>query len=153
MFQIISKWRAAGCTYLTKDHLKYSLSSKCWILIKPCLDCIMIFYIIWWNCCQLKDFVLEYHNIIYPTRTLTKISLYVWYNRSIYWFIYIISITLINNWKSRNFWVTIKSGIFCFIMIFHFLKPNPLNLNPSNLLVSQSISLLLIVNSIYLSCS
>ena len=36
-FVILAGWWSAGCKYLTKHHLKDSLSSIFWILIKPFL--------------------------------------------------------------------------------------------------------------------
>ena len=57
-----------------------------------------------------------------PNRIFSKRFLYVWYNRNIDWFKYIINITLINN--CLCFWVWLKSAIFCFFITFYFLKAN-----------------------------
>ena len=53
------------------------------------------------------------------TRTISKIFLYVWYYCSKKWFRYIINITFINN--CFNFWVRMKNGKYCFIIILCFL--------------------------------
>ena len=34
---ILAGWWSSGCNYLTKQHLKHSLSSISWVLIKPFL--------------------------------------------------------------------------------------------------------------------
>ena len=55
-----------------------------------------------------------------PSWTFCKSFLYVWYNRSIDLFKYIINVTLINN--CSWFWVRIKYGIFCCIITFYIFK-------------------------------
>ena len=45
-----------------------------------------------------------------------KYCLYVWYNSTINWLKYIISIAFINN--CFYFWVRIKDFIFCFVIFF-----------------------------------
>ena len=55
---LLSLW-SAGCKYLTKHHLKHSLSSTFWILVSS---------IFWWtnslsnfnNCLHLREYTLKY---------------------------------------------------------------------------------------------
>ena len=58
-FPILARLWSAGYKYLTKHHLKHSLSLIYWISIKPFLDG-LILLVIWYNYYQLRGCTLKY---------------------------------------------------------------------------------------------
>ena len=100
------------------NTIKHYLSSIFWMLIKR--------YFFEWS---IPNPTLKYQYILIifawinnPSRIFSKRFLYVWYNRNIDGFKYIINVTLINN--CLCFWVWLKSAIFCLFITFYFLKAN-----------------------------
>ena len=58
-FVILAEWWSAGCNYATKHHLKHSLSTTFWILIRPFVRW-SNFFGNWYNCYMLKVCTLKY---------------------------------------------------------------------------------------------
>ena len=131
---------------MTKHHKKLFIINILNVNQTFFLDC--LFLIRLWNISILLIICDWINN---PTRIFSKRFLYVWYNRNIDWFKYIINITLINN--CFCFWVRLKGAIFCFFVTFYFLKAslvtNSNSLNSDN----ESISFFLTADSVSLSCS
>ena len=57
LFLILAEWWSAEC--LTKQHLKHSLASIFWILIKPLFDG-LILLVIWYDCYHLRADALKF---------------------------------------------------------------------------------------------
>ena len=57
LFLILAEWWSAEC--LTKQHLKHSLASIFWILIKPFFDGITVL-VIWCDCYHLRAGALRF---------------------------------------------------------------------------------------------
>ena len=58
-FPVLAGSWSAGYKYLTKHHLKHSLSLIFWISMKPFLDG-LILLVIWYNYYQLRGCTLKY---------------------------------------------------------------------------------------------
>ena len=121
-----------------------------WILIHP--RCIFLASMLILN----KVFIMKHifcfiKKFMHPTRIFSKRFLYVWYNRNIDWFKYIMNITLINN--CFCFWVRLKGARFCFFVTFYFLKVNLVTNSNSLNSDNKSISFFLTTDSVSLSCS